>query len=152
MELVVNRDNLRKLADYLMAGNLKKDFSMAAYCEVGLPGEPDFDSIVSPQLHACGTVGCALGHGPDAGIAPLDDESWNDYMERAFGIPLGPSMDQISPAYHWLFGFGWTLTDNSIQGAAWRIYEFLDNGIPDDAVAQMDGEAPYSRVRIGSRS
>lgn len=52
-------NNLKKLADYLMSGDLKAEFDMSTY---------DDDSGTNVLVVNCGTVGCAVGHGPYAGI------------------------------------------------------------------------------------
>src|SRR3546814_5098206 len=67
---------LRLPADY-------DDFDMGTFCK--LPGtEREFGP---GDAHPCGSVGCALGHGPRAGIHPvLDDDTWPDYCESQFGM------------------------------------------------------------------
>src|SRR3546814_6384471 len=39
----------------------------------------------SPGATTCGTVACAGGHGPIAGIPSLPGEYWGDYIPRVFG-------------------------------------------------------------------
>src|SRR3546814_8555188 len=70
---------LRLPADY-------DDFDLGTFCK--LPGtEREFGP---GDAHPCGSVGCALGHGPRAGIHPvLDDDTWPDYCESQFGMQIG---------------------------------------------------------------
>src|SRR3546814_13944374 len=67
---------LRLPADY-------DDFDMGTFCK--LPGtEREFGP---GEAHPCGSVGCALGHGPRAALPPvLDDDTWPDYCERQIGM------------------------------------------------------------------
>ena len=65
------RDNLKKLADYLIRGKLKAGFDMSMFMGSSIEPNP-----------TCRTVACAVGHGPSAGIKKLDNEDWNDYSER----------------------------------------------------------------------
>lgn len=77
------------------------------------------DSICSP----CGTVACAVGHAPNAGI-PISpyDEGWTDYSERVFGLP---SEDD---EWEWCFSNHWADEDDTHYGAAARIRYLLANG------------------------
>ncbi len=122
------RDNLKKLADYLAAGNTAMRFDMASYCCE--PGKIK----VTPRNHACGTVACAVGHGPAAGIDPEGTLSWSDYVE----CRLCTDTD----VFHWLFAARWQHVDNTPEGAAGRITWYLDKGLPADFLAQVHGEAP----------
>jgi hypothetical protein len=62
--------NLRILAAYLLSGNLKADFNMEVYNENNSLGIDKTD---------CGSIGCAIGHGPYAGIPKNSDENWPIY-------------------------------------------------------------------------
>lgn len=108
--------NLRRLAAYLIA--LPKDYE-------------DFDmgwwtaDYRSPGTTACGTVACAGGHGPMAGIAPQPGECWATYINRAF-------VEGNNPLSDYMFSAGWTEHDNTPQGAGKRILYALHNGIPEN--------------------
>ncbi|QIW87795.1 hypothetical protein Ab1vBOLIVR5_gp147 [Agrobacterium phage OLIVR5] len=109
--------NLRKLADYLYEkGELLEDFDMGTY---------NVDYQVKPHAlnteNECGTAGCAVGHGPFAGIKALRNEDWVGYFERVF------IDDSSSILFDWLFTGSWETIDNSPIGAAKRIYIFLDD-------------------------
>jgi hypothetical protein len=106
-------NNLFKLAYYLLEGKLKAAFDMKS-----------FDS--NENLYwsdYCGTIGCAVGHGPYAGI-PKRKVGWRAYCEESFGV----SADIL--AGWWLFSFKWTDIDNTPRGAGQRILYFLKYGKP----------------------
>ena len=69
-------------------------------------------------------------------VKPLKSEYWDDFIHRATGIMC------FVGAWDWLFSEHWKLTDNTALGASKRIRHFLDKGAPDDAHAQMCGDAP----------
>lgn len=119
------RDNLKKLAVYLLSDNLKADFDMK-----------NFAPYSSPYDAECGTVGCAVGHGPYAGIQKKPGENWTGYAIRAFG--LNPF--DYRTAFIWLFGSPWRWIDNTPSGAAKRIIFFLLNDCPTDFPAPDDEE------------
>ena len=122
------RDNLHKLADYLSTGNPAMRFDMASYCRV-----PDRRSF-PPNHHACGTVACAVGHGPAAGINPEGCTGWCEYGERM--LCANPD------GYYWLFSARWQHVDNTPEGAAARITWYLAHGLPADWLEQVHGDAP----------
>lgn len=124
----MNRENLKKLADYLLSNKLKANFNMEFFT-----GEVNED-----QLTECGTIGCAIGHGPYAGIKKSAYEAWWKYSERVFGLDTG------SDEWVYLFGHGWAYTDNTPQGSAKRINHLLENGLPSNWEEQMGGNAPLS--------
>jgi hypothetical protein len=122
-------ENLRKLATHLE--NLPKDyehFDMGVY----------FDHNGSNHTHegfnpnTCGTVACAVGHGPAAGI-PVDVEEfyddgkriyWNEYGIRSFADDYNE--------YKFMFSGAWAYVDDTPHGAAARIRYVLDeNPVPD---------------------
>lgn len=105
----MNKENLLKLADYL-EGPLKAAFDMSLYSD-GLS-----DTV-------CGSVGCALGHAPYAGINKLETEEWLSFSFRVF---------DINPAQQlFLFAFHWNVHRNSPVETAKRIRYFVANGMPE---------------------
>jgi len=79
--------------------------------------------------NVCGTVACAIGHGPAAGVKVGRDDRlrsgailWWSYSDR-FATPHTPA---------WLFMFDgeWAEVDNTPQGAAQRIRWILDGNDP----------------------
>lgn len=103
MELTEEQiENRYKLINYLESGELKAGFSMQDFSNV-------FTSF--QEETECGTVGCAVGHGPYAGIPKLPTENWVTYSERVFGI---------SKATEWSYCFSgaWSRygRDNTPQG------------------------------------
>lgn len=109
----MNRTNLRILADYLESEELKAAFSMETYSEAGAEYKP-----------VCGSVGCAIGHGPYAGIPKAAEEAWAEYTERVFDL----DMNEL----RWCFSGLWAKYDNTPQGAAKRIRYLLEHGAPPD--------------------
>lgn len=135
------RQNLLKLADYLsrFCETPERQFDMTEFDEVR------HRCSTQGQVLDCGSVGCAIGHGPYAGIPKHDDENWFDYALRVF-LP-GPQGSRVGYlAWDWCFSIAWARTDNSPGGAAARIRWLLEYGVPDDADAQMDREAQLCYV------
>lgn len=144
------RNNLKQLADYLI--KLPDDynhFDMNFYFAVRPYDNIGFQEVKNPlssslkgYLHKCGTVACAIGHGPDAGILPELKEyysSWEIYEEEMFGA--GNIVYEESLLLHdWLFSHHWRNKDNTPHGAAKRIYYFLEHGVPSDHYYQMNKE------------
>ncbi len=133
----MHRNNLNKLADYLLAlPEDYEDFDMGTFCKI--PGtEIEYDP--ADAVHACGTVACALGHGPRAGIKPTPFESWREYCFRQFGLHWW------SDEAEWCFGGAWSMIDDTPQGAGKRIKWLLDyKPIPTEAELECitDGFAP----------
>lgn len=139
----MNRENLAKLADYLhtLPDDYAK-FDMATY--IGRDSRHSATVDDTPELRQyllnndglpdCGSVACAVGHGPAAHIFMLPDEltggwgdgpQWSSYVERVFGFP--PDSDE----FRWLFSPEWARQDNTPQGAAKRIDYLLANGLPE---------------------
>lgn len=120
--------NLRKLAEYLLRPELKAKFDMVAYSD----WDHDDYSI------ECGTIGCAAGHGPHAGIPKYDSETWSQYITRVFGLNIVAS----TIAWRWCFDADWERTDNTPVGAAKRILWLLHNGVPQNWHDIMYKEEP----------
>ena len=113
------RANLARLADYLETVP-QSAFDMESFEE-----ETD-----------CGTVACAVGHGPAAGFPKPVLEAWTSYSSREFAPD--------SPAWDWCFFGRWSETDNTPQGAAARIRYMLEHGVPENYEEQMCGDEPLS--------
>lgn len=120
--------NLAALAAYLRAGGKPGvEFDMWRYDEGNSEGD---------YMTDCGSVGCAVGHGPYAGIPKMEDEYWEEYATRVFGIV--PSTEDRD----WLFAAHWRYSKfPGISDAAKRIEAFLNAGgrVPhgDDTVSDM---------------
>jgi len=122
--------NLQRLAEYLESG-LKPgtEFDMEHF----------YGSDSGEWYGNCGSVGCAVGHGPYAGIPKSGDETWVTYAYRVFGIHLD------SGEWTWLFSDLWAdITEFSDHlSTAKRIHAFLDAGnkVPwgdeDDGIQAM---------------
>lgn len=112
--------NLLKLAAYLFdVENLKARFDMWKYCDHFLTQECSTN---------CGSVGCAIGHGPYAGVKKYGREDFAEYCQRVFKIDQSDKSDE-EKRVNWIFLFDsyWRNIDNSSEGAAKRILYFLDN-------------------------
>lgn len=125
------RSNLLKLATYLET--LPKDyerFDMATFYDKNDWGDAGIAVSDLKQI-GCGTVACAAGHGPAAGIkftnvyAVDGDHDWGQYSRDNFS-------GEDRNFWEWMFGGDWGGYDNSHWGAAARIRYFLENdGIPE---------------------
>src|SRR3546814_19277542 len=91
----------------------------------------------SPGATTCGTMSCAGGHGPIAGIPSLPGEYWGDYIPRVFG--------NDTRLTNYMFGSSWAEYDNTPQGAGKRILYALNNEIPT-------GERRYDPTVHGGRA
>lgn len=120
-----HRENLLKLAAYLdkLPDNYEQ-FHMRQYMMT-----TDIKEVLYIWEQAkpdCGTVACAVGHGPSAGIRVYKDDSWEEYADRVFGDLNGDS-------FTYMFGSSWTDTDNTPKGAAARIRTYVTLGrAPED--------------------
>lgn len=156
------RSNLLKLAAYLES--LPKNYShfdMGWFadhegdCELPMDAEVYAAKNPSEFLNNCGTVACAVGHGPAAGIKVADEEficrgqgvNWHGYSRRAFGVGATSRFD----AFSFLFGAQWDLIDNHHYGAAARIRYYLATG-DYDSDAGDHAIKRYAPYRKGSRS
>lgn len=130
------RANLRKLADYLES--LPEDyrhFDMHDYMGNDASAAALEYARKNGGVEQCGTVACAVGHGPAAGILfrPSDFTrnwdgtpalSWGSYSRRF--TPRGYD----EPEFDWAFGSYWRSLDNHHWGAAARIRYLLKHGKP----------------------
>jgi hypothetical protein len=93
---------------------------------------------LSPQAHECMSVGCAIGHGPAAGLqVAKSDREWWEYSTRVFGLSW------MSNEWAWCFHGEWALIDNTPAGAAKRIRHLIRHGVPIDAEDQRKGWAHF---------
>ena len=106
------RSNLEKLKNYLL-GPLQADFDMGTY----------------DGMDDCGSVGCAVGHGPYAGIKKTEN-SWGRYADRVFGASDRVPATCNGRLYDYCFNSSWSSVDNTAVGAAERIETVLTRGIP----------------------
>lgn len=135
----MNTENLLKLATYLLSGELKAEFDMISFTDSVLPIEQaNFKT-------ECGTVGCAAGHGPYAGIPKHSTETWTEYIGRVFDVHVIPNTpNTLYMEWDWLFGADWREIDNTPQGAAKRILYLIRHGLPYNWQDQMNGCAPLT--------
>lgn len=143
------RENLDKLATYLEKLPYDyKHFDMDEF--IDLDGNPQFEyedelfnlkysefsryarengGVDKLMIGNCGTVACAIGHGPAAGIL-LDEVyffdgiiRWRNYSHEKFIYDFD--------GWYWCFGSVWKNIDNHPWGASARIRYLLDdNDLP----------------------
>ena len=143
------RANLDKLATYLesLPDDYKKFSMYSFFCGPISESEFDLETVakrIKNGANPCGTVACAIGHGPAAGISVNDPEihGWFSYAKVRFGALnhwVG-SVDENSEGsrlWSWLFASEWHTTDNTVKGAAARIRWYLQHGIPDNSDLAM---------------
>ena len=92
--------NFKTLLDYLRKGKLKAKFNLEMYSDGLKEIETD-----------CGSEGCAIGHGPYAGIEKLSTEAWFEYHSR-------------------------TLTNSNNELWAWCFG--MDNGFMNEELSELD--------------
>lgn len=130
--LRMNTQNLTTLANFLDKLDPEK-FDMVDFAR-----DEHGEQHMSPQIHECTTVGCAVGWGPHAGIhVSKDDFDYFDYAKRVFAL------DHMHEPFKWCFDSGWARIDNTPTGAAKRIRHLIQHGVPDDAKDQLFGDARY---------
>lgn len=89
-------------------------------------GSSDLSLAKVRDDHVCGTAGCAVGYGPQAGFPILrTDLDWLSYSERVFGV------EWEGDDWDFLFGAEWKDIDNTPTGAAKRIRFYIKNGLPE---------------------
>lgn len=114
------RKNLKKLRDYL-SGPLHEgsEFNMSTFS----------DSTHVLSATECGSIGCAVGHGPYAGIKKRPDELWTQYAIRVFGAGFNKKTT-IEECYnwHWLFDASWAKCFPTKDDAVKRIDALLQYG------------------------
>lgn len=118
------RANLKKLADYLSSGKLKAYFDMEVYA----------DAAHKYNSHNCGSVGCAVGHGPYAGVKKPKNMNWKHYAIEKFGANFSFSADGTVnyEYYEFLFSCLWYHEQPRATQAAKRIYLLLEKGLPSN--------------------
>lgn len=114
-----HKKHLEKLADYL--DSLPDDYQEFDMTDYQIKNDGRWCGY-KPIRKSCGTVACAAGHGPNAGIKPLDDENWATYSIRLAG--------HCDRSWNWLFSAWWIEYDNTLQGAVKRIRYYLKHGVP----------------------
>jgi len=145
----INRENLARLSAYLKT--LPKDYA-AFEMKTFITGAKDPKAArkyatQNGGVNVCGTAGCAIGHGPAAGILFPDEgrffqfysqfdfdngeyvtgewPAWDLYSNEFF-----LHMEEDEEAWEWCFGSGWSYIDNTPQGAAARIDYILAGNEP----------------------
>lgn len=138
------RKNLGILSAHLLS--LPEDyqnFGMKSFCtsKINDEDEEDGGEPIYPiqnqakEIHNCGAVACALGHGIAAGVKNWKKfDEWNAYGHHYFGL------EGWSDEWEWCFSGDWHYRDNTPQGAALRIKWLLEKGLPNNHVDQLYNE------------
>ncbi len=127
--------NLLRLARYLRG--LPADYAQFEMLYFASITDGEFETQPDEAYDvtgSCGTVACAVGHGPAAGIANLPSEAWEDYGLRVFGVGwLASGEDNLGRCLRFdvLFSPYWHQIDNTPRGAAARILHCLQNPEPE---------------------
>ena len=128
----INVSNCAQLAAYLES--LPEDYSKF---NMGVFSNSDWRvrQHSEGKIEHCGTVACALGHGPDAGIpVPLEDGYWfrgrSPEWRRYGRLFIDYAASASSYWWQWCFSSAWKGIDNTPQGAAKRIRYMLKHS-PD---------------------
>jgi hypothetical protein len=119
-----HRDNLTKLYKHLLA--LPEDYRDFDMGDFNNDGENSLE--IADRQYDCGTVACAVGRGPAAGVRVYKDVDWFDYCKRVFGVARYGGDDDYGEAFEYLFGSEWVEYDNTPHGAAARIRTYLELG------------------------
>lgn len=116
------KKNLKKLGTMLRGYTFHDvEFDMSVYDDGIGDGFRKYD---------CGTVGCAVGHGPYCGIPKELIETWEEYAERSFGIAYTTNdFEYLFCCYH----------ENNQYDVGCRILDYLENGVPRPT-GQTSGE------------
>jgi len=129
------RSNLQKLVAYLKTGKSPIGFDMNMF----LSDPYDDEGANATIKHNCGSIGCLVGHGPQAGIKPHNYEGWDSYAQRVFGSENFPT-SKAYPIWDWLFDTYWSDVDNTPEGGIARVEYALAHGIPSNYENQMRGK------------
>lgn len=134
-------ETLVKLAAYLESLPVDYEhFGMALWFQ-GDDEEAEAQyALKNGGVASCGTVACAVGHGPAAGIlvprsmvqrdGEYIDVDWGAYAGRFIGDWAWGSPGR--PLFNWLFEDEWARIDDTHWGAAARIRYLLANGSPPE--------------------
>jgi hypothetical protein len=146
------RANLDKLATYLEG--LPADyghFGMRSWIRARSEAAEKNYALNNGGVSSCGTVACAVGHGPAAGIlvpktmVRADGVSWYQYACLF--------TDNTGYDHEWCFDSEWAAYDNTHHGAAARIRLLLDRGKTPEGFYGPDFKWPrhYAPYRIDAK-
>jgi hypothetical protein len=149
-----HRRNLAKLADKLESLSPRYGrFNMRWFIDHKGASDKDVAKYAEKngglEQFECGTMACAVGHGPAAGVlfrqdemtsegwdyvtrSPISLPDWQLYTDRFIPVGRGEIMDN-QELFMFLFGPQWADIDNHHYGAAARIRYVLHYGrLPDN--------------------
>lgn len=125
----MNKENLRKMADYVETIP-QENFDM------------EYFRFEDDTSYKCDSIGCVIGHCTvldDPKNIPLYPDGGIFFSEWSYKF-TGISEEE----WDWCFSEDWAHTDNTPTGAAKRIRFLLENGLPEDWEDQMNGFATIS--------
>ena len=131
-----HRDNLLKLAAYLET--LPDDYEQFDMSEYMMKQDGKYwEAVYVHELpkNDCGTVACAVGHGPAAGIRVYGDIDWESYSDRVFG-----EFEDDYFGWDYMFSASWSCSDNTPKGAAARIRTYVTLGHTPDGWSFEDAK------------
>lgn len=127
---------------FLSARNMRNLRTLSAYLKTLPVNAVQFDMAqfsIQDDSSPCGTIACALGHAPAAGIGENKQGGWTRYSMDHFGLWV------LDGAWSWFFNSLWADRDNTPHGAAARIDWYLKyRDIPRNFTDQMHGLAPLT--------
>lgn len=145
--------NLRQLAAHLLSlPEGYESFDISSFVKIKVEDRSgiviktlDLDEVTPEVYTQCGTVACAVGHAPLAGLDCSGAVDWWELSENLFGMG-GESFE-----WSWCFSADWAYRDNTPQGAGKRIIFMLDNAdfshLDHWKMLEMqDGEIPLCYV------
>jgi hypothetical protein len=131
----MNKTNLKLLADWLILNNDRLEEEHSFHMDHYRGYHDAHGGGVTPLLSSsssCGTVGCALGWGPNTGIPALvplhlgKGFDWSIYSGDIFDLCEGEY------DWDWCFSGDWSNFDNTPKGAGIRILYLLDGLVTDN--------------------
>lgn len=125
MPTLKQKDNLRTLAGYLRSLPYDYEhFDISTFYyeeESGITFSLSEIDVSKGTELGCGTVACAVGHGPSAGIK-INCDNWITYCKTAFGVSMG------GEDASYMFGEHWADCQPHHWQAAERIEYWLEHG------------------------
>ncbi len=145
--------NLNKLLDFLKSGKAKTSFNMGVFINTYTPMQFVISKFVkvNPKVsrtlglfakNNCLTVCCLAGHGPLAGVKPLEGELWPTYVRRVFTGGSKVFTNGSKGVYAFLFSPYWVDYQPTKEEAIFRLELFLKKGLPEGFVKPVTGMRP----------
>ncbi len=135
----MNRENLANMAEYIKT--VPPGFvDMIRFRETNVR---DILAKVE-QTHKCNTIGCIIGHCTILDLEENLPRHWNGDIDFTVWSKQFTGLMPSSDEWKYLFGANWSTVDNTPEGAAKRIYYFLEHGLPATWKDEMNGKTKLS--------